>query len=88
MPRIAFEHKLIDEWYNKTGEGTSTFDVCVFCFCERTTAKEMGLVNKGYNGDPIPVDAVAEETGSDVPDIDDCDYDCDICGVKLTTENY
>jgi len=90
MSRISFTHPLIDEWYEKEDEGTSTFDVCTDCFVEDSgeTAETLGLTDQGYNGDPIPSDAVAEGTGSEVPDINDCGYKCEICDRPLTEENY
>ena len=90
MPRIAFEHPLIDEWYDKEDSGTSTFDVCKSCFSENSghTADTLGLTDEGYNGDPIPPDAIPHDTGSEPWDIEDCGYTCDICDCELNDKNY
>lgn len=90
--RIAFIHPLIDEWYEKENEGTSTFDVCTDCFIENSghTAETLGLTDEGYNGDPIPPDADAVATGSEPDAFFDMgvEYTCDCCGAVLTEENY
>lgn len=88
MPRISFNHADIDAWYEKEDEGTSTFDVCTDCFTDGDTAETLGLTDKGYNGDPIPADADAEETGEDHPEIEETDYTCDCCGRRLTDPIY
>lgn len=88
MPRISFDHPLITEWYEKEEQGTSTFDFCNDCVNEGDTADCLNLTDEGYNGDPIPEDAVVEFTGSEPPDIDDCDYKCHHCDEPLTEENY
>jgi len=80
--KISFTHPQIDAWYNETGEATSTFDVCEECFNSYETAGDFGLTNSGYNGDPIPADATAEDTGYD-PDYAMVDYTCECCGKKL-----
>jgi hypothetical protein len=88
MPRICFSSPEADYWNEVTGEGTSTFDVCVHCLKDGDTADTLGLTDKGYNGDPIPSYAEAELTGSEPCDIDELEYDCEVCGCRLTSENY
>lgn len=90
MPRIEFEHPAITKWYETeaNGNGTSTFDLCTKCFEEDMTAKELNLTDKGYNGDPIPADAIAIDNES-APYIEEQDdYQCTCCGRKLKDNNY
>ena len=88
MPRISFEHPLIDQWYERTGEGTSTFDVCTKCSPKLKTVKDFTRKPKPYCGDPIPADATVIETGSECPDIEESNAKCLNCGCKLTEKNY
>lgn len=88
MPRISFDHPIIDDWFEREEQGTSTFDVCNDCVNDGDTAETLGFTDEGYNGDPIPADAGVEFTESEPPDINELNYRCGICGCELTEENY
>ena len=96
MPRICFEHPEIDKWYEKEQEGTSTFDVCNHCISmEGELAEDIGLENHGYNGDPIPADAVSVVIeGLEDERLEELDHHglpmsmCASCDEYLTVDNY
>jgi hypothetical protein len=90
MPRIAFEYESLDQWYERTGEGSSSFDVCQSCLDNADDSRQL-LKDVGgtYNGDPNPSEQeeVSHHDWIDV-DIDEHDYECEVCKVKLNSNNY
>jgi hypothetical protein len=86
MPRVENLGKNVDEWYEEYEEGTSTHDVCNDCH-EELEQDPSCFNNKltPYNGDPQG----DEGWGGDCarPDYDDEEYDCEVCGKRLTERN-
>jgi hypothetical protein len=85
MPRVENLGKNVDAWWEEEQEGSSTFDVCFEChgILEHDPhAFDEELAP--YNGDPSG-DA---GRGGDVEHPSygeyDIDYDCEVCGDKLT----
>lgn len=90
MPRVENMGEAVDEWCNRTGNGSSTWDVCITCYEELDLENGTDLVNdklEPYNGDPD-----GEMRGGNVehPDFGDdlcSDYRCMVCGKPLTEED-
>lgn len=92
MPRIQFNCESSDKWYDETGEGTSTFDICNRCFKldSRVVLKKVGPL---YQGEPQPSDD-EELTHDDIcvgnPYLyEGEDVFCECCGRQLIVDyNY
>jgi hypothetical protein len=75
----------VDEWCQKTGNGSSTYDLCVGCAA--SLASDPHCYDKQlqpYNGDPQGVDGWGDSV--DHPPFDDDHYRCTICKVRLREE--
>lgn len=86
MPRLFNCGKNVDLHCQKTGDGSSTHDVCADCaqgFSEHFPTLEPAL--EPGNGDPQG-DA-GWQLGADHPPYSDCDYSCELCHVKLTDDD-
>jgi|10_taG_2_1085330.scaffolds.fasta_scaffold72365_3 hypothetical protein len=78
-----------DKWYEINQEGTASWDLCTECSScvAGNPATDFGLP-EGPNGDPL--DTVSD--GESVIDYgesaaDGHEYECDICGCTLTSED-
>lgn len=83
MPRIENNGDSVSEWCERTGNGSSTHDVCKPCY--NRLEKNPHLFDSKldrYNGDPLG----EEGWGGDVchPPYEGEDYSCEICKRKLT----
>ena len=92
MPRIAFDCDSSDKWYEETGEGTSTFDVCTRCFQfdSKVLLKKLGGL---YQGEPQPSDdeeLTHDDIGVDNPSLHEGeDVFCECCDRQLyINHNY
>lgn len=86
MPRLANDGAAVNEWYRlegeRTGNGSSTYDLCTECADDPETALES---LEPYNGDPkgdeltdgapAPCYETEYEEGNGYP--------CEVCGVIL-----
>lgn len=82
MPRIENLGSNVSAWCNRTGNGSSTHDVCVRCY-GRVEANPHAFDAQldRYNGDPLGT----EGWGGDVahPPYEDEDYTCAVCDRPL-----
>ena len=84
MPRVFNSGANVAEWYERIGEGSSTHDVCKFCYAKLQNdptclnhklspyQREEPQGEKGWEGDTYH------------PPYDECEYECEACGRKLT----
>ena len=86
MPRIDNCGKNVADYCEKTGEGSSTFDVCNECASElHHFPHAFDEFLPPYNGDPLGDEGYF--AGCEHPPYDECDYTCEICEAKLTAED-
>jgi hypothetical protein len=92
MPRIQFNCESSDKWYEETGEGTSTFDICNKCL--QVDSKVL-LIKLGglYNGEPQPSDdeqLTHDDIGVNNPSLHEGeDVFCECCDSQLyINHNY
>ncbi len=86
MPRVENLGNNVSEWYEETGEGTSTHDVCNNCHEElEQDPKCFNEQLVPYNGDPQGDEGWSGDSAR--PDYDDSGYNCEVCGVLLTEDN-
>jgi len=89
VPRIENVGSNVDEYCEKSGEGSSTFDIC--SECNETLLGYNTLVFRGdkdfapYNGDPVGFDG--HETWIDHPPYEECGYTCTHCHTPLTAKD-
>lgn len=90
MPRVTLKavtkegRRELDAWHKRTGEGTSTWDVCSGCEAV-LDGLELPTDLKPYNGEPeIPY---LVESGVAHPPYRDGKYQCACCGIELTDED-
>ena len=81
MPRVANESPAVTQWSQETGDGGSSWDLCLGCYWDMVgrPIQETGLLT--YRGGE-PQGTI--EGGADHPPYEDEDYDCDVCGRRLT----
>jgi hypothetical protein len=92
MPRIENTGDNVDEFCQRTGNGSSTWDVCIECYedYDLEDGSNLDEVNDKlvpYNGDP---DGVMRGGSVEHPDYSDgfCDgYRCEICKAPLTEKD-
>jgi hypothetical protein len=85
MPRVENLGTNVDEWWEREQEGSSTFDVCFDCHCDLENdphAYDDELAP--YNGDPSGDAGRGGDVEHPSYDESDIDYDCEVCGAKLT----
>lgn len=87
MPRVENLGPSVDEFCGRTGNGSSTWDVCASCYRLHDLEQGTTEVNHRlipYNGDPD-----GEERGGNVdhPPYEDMDYRCELCGKHLTSKD-
>ena len=92
MPRIAFNCESSDKWYDETGEGTSTFDICNRCF-KLNSKVVLEKVGPLYNGEPNPSDdeeLTHDDIGVGNPSLyEGEDVFCECCSRQLIVDhNY
>lgn len=84
MPRIENIGDNVTEYCERTGEGSSTFDICTGCASHLETDPHVyDAILSPYNGDPEGDGGYDE--GCVHPDYDDEDYICEICYKALTS---
>ena len=82
MPRIENMGKNVEEWCEKTGNGSSTHDLCFPC--SQRLEKNPHLFDKKldtYNGDPVGEDGWGGEVSH--PPYEEMYYDCAVCNRRL-----
>lgn len=96
MPRIDFDYNGVNEHCEKTGDGSSTFDVCTDCFelVNSNDSRDLLLQLGGaYNGEPNPKDdeeVTHQVAGFDNPSLyEGARVYCECCGeLLILEENY
>jgi len=83
MPRLENAGVVVDRFYQKTGSGTSTFDLCLDCANKYKGSALVSLPLAPYHKNE-PAGILEGEV--DHPNYDDCDYKCDLCGKLLTNK--
>lgn len=86
MPRCDNDGENVNEFCDRTGEGSSTFDLCKDCG-EELENDPMAFVDdlKPYNGDPVG-DA-GHGFGADHPPYEGEEYQCEVCDKRLTAKD-
>jgi len=84
MPRVANSGSNVDEWCNRSGNGSSTHDLCKWC-AGTLERNPHGLDLRPYNGDPVGTEGWSGDV--DHPEYAECDYTCEVCGKKLTSRD-
>lgn len=84
MPRVENQGDNVTEWCEREDEGSSTYDVCTRCHA-RLEADPFRFDDKLQPYGPKEPDG-DEGWGGDVshPPYDDEEYDCAVCGKRLT----
>ena len=86
MPRIANEGTKVDAWAVKTGEGSSTFDLCIRCFRVHDDKPLPRKCEPYHTGEPRGI--VMQIDGIDAEEAELNGYRCEVCNTKLTPRNY
>lgn len=87
MPRVENMGENVTEWCEKTGDGSSTFNLCTDCHDvleDDPHAFDKKL--KPY-GDGEPEGDEGRGGDASHPSYDEDDYTCDVCGCKLTSDD-
>lgn len=84
MPRIENIGDNVSEYCERTGEGSSTFDICTDCASHLETDPHVyDAILSPYNGDPEGDEGY--EAGCVHPDYDEEGYLCTFCYKPLTS---
>lgn len=93
MPRIENAGPAVDEWCDRTGSGSSTFDLCNRCWLNDVWNEPAAQVVAEYpdlapyNGEPVGETFEACGSESHPPYDDPDNYSCAICGRTLTCKD-
>ena len=90
MPRIAFEYPGLTEYCDRTGNGSTTWDVCWDCYTLSSEDIWVELDGPSESGEPSPTnlqEMTHEDIGVGYPALEEGEtcY-CDCCGDKLNLE--
>ena len=81
MPRLENSGTAVNDFCERTGEGSSTFDLCKGCAAyyrgNTTAGAGLKLYHQGEPNGTLEGDV-------EHPDYDDLDYKCEICDHLLT----
>lgn len=87
MPRVSNSGINVDLWYERVGEASSTHDVCKGCHqkLEKDPNRFNHILTPYQREEPQGVDGW--EGDVDHPPYSECDYQCTVCGKKLTSRD-
>lgn len=96
MPRLYIggadeaSEKALGDFCERTGNGSSNFDLCCSCAKDWDGIGELPSECGPYNGEPegegIQYQLVGDD-GAAHPCYEDEEYDCEVCGKRLTKED-
>ncbi len=86
MPRVENVGPEVDAYCEETYEGSSVYDVCNDCASELESDPNMHNDKlQSYNGDPQGSEGWQGDC--EHPEYSEEEYDCDVCGERLTNRN-
>jgi hypothetical protein len=86
MPRVYNIGKSVDAFCEKTGNGSSSWDLCQDCAHDLKNDPHIFDAELiPYNGDPNGEDG--REGDMEHPSYSECDYKCEVCKQPLTEDD-